>query len=93
MHLTVTLREELELFVREQIKSGRYSSPTDVVEAALFGLMDREVLREAKLKDLRAAIRLGLDSGPATEVGDMFERIRSEGRRRSAAKDAADAAE
>ena len=42
--------------------------------------------RKAKLEALRAEIQKGFDSGPAEEVGDMFERIKAEGRKRLAAK-------
>lgn len=90
MALTVTLRKELEELVAQLVASGRYRSESDVVNAALFCLRDRELLREAKLTALRAEIQKGLDSGPAEDVGDMFERIKSEGRRRLAAKDAAE---
>ena len=49
---------------------------------------EREERRKAKLEALRAEIQKGFDSGPAEEVGDMFECIRREGRKRLAAKNA-----
>jgi antitoxin ParD1/3/4 len=41
-----------------------------------------EKRRKAKLEALRAEIQKGFDSGPAEDVGDMFERIKTSGRKR-----------
>lgn len=90
MAMTVNIRKEFEEFIARLIESGRYNSEADVVDNALFYLEEREERREAKLAKLRAEIQKGFDSGPAEDVGDMFERIKSEGRRRLAVKDAAE---
>ncbi|HEY2862351.1 MAG TPA: hypothetical protein VGK37_01850 [Casimicrobiaceae bacterium] len=47
---------------------------------------EREERRKAKLDALGAEIQKGFDGGPAEDVGDMFERIKREGRKRLAAK-------
>ena len=49
---------------------------------------DREERRQAKLEALRAEIQKGLESGPAeyADIGDMFARIKREGRERVAAR-------
>ena len=47
---------------------------------------EREESRKAKLEALRVEIQKGFDSGPMEEVGDMFARIKAEGRKRLAAK-------
>jgi antitoxin ParD1/3/4 len=57
----VVLNDRAERFVAEQVSSGRFASASDVVDAALK-LMEE---REAKLAVLRAAIQEGLDSGEA----------------------------
>ena len=49
---------------------------------------EREERRKIKLEALRAEIQKGFDSGPAEEVGDMFERIKAQGRKRLAEKNA-----
>jgi antitoxin ParD1/3/4 len=48
---------------------------------------EREERRKAKLDALRAEIQKGFDSGPAEEFDpQFFDRIKSEGRKRLAAK-------
>jgi antitoxin ParD1/3/4 len=77
-----TLDERSEAFVESLVESGRYETVGDVLRDSLR-LMEA---REAKLEALRAEIQKGLDSGPMEEVGDMFERIKAEGRKRLAAE-------
>ncbi|WP_137132357.1 type II toxin-antitoxin system ParD family antitoxin [Rhizobium sp. FY34] len=57
----VTLDESLDRFVDEQVESGHFASPQDVVEAALR-LFEEE---QAKLTWLRNALIEGENSGPA----------------------------
>ncbi|MFC0240660.1 type II toxin-antitoxin system ParD family antitoxin [Rhodopseudomonas telluris] len=77
-----TLDEHSAAFVERLVESGRYETADDVLRDSVR-LMQA---REAKLDTLRAEIQKGLDSGPMEEVGDMFERIKTEGRRRLAAE-------
>ena len=57
------------------------------VIACLFVPELKNVHEQSDYSDnLRAEIQKGFDSGPAEEVGDMFERIKAEGRKRLAAK-------
>ena len=58
---SVALTEHFENFIDEQTGSGRYKTPTDVLEAGLR-LLERE---EMKLAWLRKAIADGDASGPA----------------------------
>ncbi|MCG6205868.1 type II toxin-antitoxin system ParD family antitoxin [Rhodopseudomonas sp. HC1] len=77
-----TLDEHSAAFVESLVESGRYETADDVLRDSVR-LMQA---REAKLDTLRAEIQKGLDSGPMEEVGDMFERIKAEGRKRLAAE-------
>ncbi|MFL9501360.1 type II toxin-antitoxin system ParD family antitoxin [Rhodopseudomonas palustris] len=77
-----TLDEHSAAFVDSLVESGRYETAGDVVRESLRQMQ----AREAKLEALRTAIQKGLDSGPMEEVGDMFERIKAEGRKRLAAE-------
>jgi antitoxin ParD1/3/4 len=58
---SISLGDHFNTFIEEQVASGRFSSASDVVRAALR-LLERE---EDKLKALRKALQEGLDSGPA----------------------------
>jgi antitoxin ParD1/3/4 len=57
-----SIGEHFNAFVDEQVQTGRYSSASDVMRAALRLLEERE----AKLAALRAALIEGEESGPAT---------------------------
>ena len=74
--------------IESLIESGRYSTASEVMREGLRLVEEREERRKAKLEALRAEIQKGFDSGPAEEVGDMFERIKAQGRKRLAAKNA-----
>jgi antitoxin ParD1/3/4 len=63
-------RRQLEKFVSDQVQSGAYQSASEVVREGLRLLVERRKTEELKLAALRAAIREGLDSGPA-EPFDM----------------------
>jgi antitoxin ParD1/3/4 len=65
MEMNISLTEQLEKFVSEQVQSGAYQSASEVVRDGLRLLADRRKAEELKLTALRAAIRDGLDSGPA----------------------------
>lgn len=78
--IPVTLPDELERFVSDQVKQGTYASP----EAAIVAAVDRERRRAEQHAWLAAEIQKGLDSGQAGEL-DMEEIIRR-GKTRLAAR-------
>ena len=86
MATSYSIGKHFEVFIESLLKSGRYSTASEVMRDGLRLVEEREERRKAKLEALRAEIQKGLDSGPAEEVGDMFARIKSEGRKRLAAK-------
>ena len=55
----VNLTDELDRFVLEKVKMGRYENASEVVRAALRTLEREEQQFEAKLAALRAAIDEG----------------------------------
>ena len=88
MATSYSIGKHFEEFIEGLIESGRYSTASEVLRDGLRLIEEREERRRAKLEALRAEIQKGIDSGPPEEVGDMFERIKSEGRKRLAAKNA-----
>ena len=70
----VNLTEELDSFVHEKVKTGRYENASEVVRAALRALEREEREFEAKLASLRAAIDAGDASGLAED--NVFARVR-----------------
>ena len=86
MATSYSIGKHFEGFIESLLESGRYSTASEVMRDGLRMVEEREQRRNAKLEALRAEIQKGLDSGPAEEVGDMFVRIKAEGRKRLAAK-------
>jgi antitoxin ParD1/3/4 len=70
--MNVHVPRHFEVWVEEQVASGRFSTTDQVFEEALRLLEQRE----AKVRDLRAAIQEGLDSGPAEPWEGADEIIR-----------------
>jgi antitoxin ParD1/3/4 len=71
----VTLDEPLDRFVDEQVESGRFASPQDVVEAGLR-LLEED---QRKLEWLRQALIEGENSGAARPLDrEEFKRLMRE---------------
>ncbi len=70
----VNLTRELDRFVLQKVRSGRYENASEVVRAALRTLEREEQQYQVKLSALRAAINEGLASGIA--AGNVFARVR-----------------
>ena len=86
MATSYSIGKHFEGLIESLIESGRYSTASEVMRDGLRMIEEREERRKAKRDALRAEIQKGLDSGPAEEVGDMFARIKAQGRERMAAK-------
>ena len=86
MATSYSIGKHFEEMIENLIASGRYSTASEIMREGLRLVEEREERRKAKLEALRAEIQKGFDSGPSEEVGGMFERIKSEGRKRLAAK-------
>ncbi|MEA5539476.1 type II toxin-antitoxin system ParD family antitoxin [Limnoraphis robusta Tam1] len=71
--MNISLTPELEQFVRSTVKSGRYSSASEVIEAALRLLEEREMERLVRLEELRKEIRIGIEASDRGEVFDGEE--------------------
>jgi antitoxin ParD1/3/4 len=68
--MNVSLTPELEQFVQDKVKSGRYLSASEVVREALRLLEERDRLREIRLETLRKEIRTGIEQ---SDRGEVFE--------------------
>jgi antitoxin ParD1/3/4 len=68
--MNVSLTPELEQFVQEKVKSGRYLSASEVVREALRLLEDRDRVRQIKLETLRQEIMVGVEQ---IERGEMID--------------------
>ena len=86
MASSYSVGKHFEGLIQTLIESGRYATASEIMREGLRLVEEREQQREARLAALRAEVQKGLDSGPAEEVGDMFERIKAQGRIRLAAE-------
>jgi antitoxin ParD1/3/4 len=60
--VNVSLTPELEQLIQERVRSGRYTSASEVVREALRLLQDRDELRRLRMDELRVKVAGGLDS-------------------------------
>jgi antitoxin ParD1/3/4 len=63
MGMNVNLTPQLEELVRAKVESGLYGSASEVVREALRLMDEQDRIRAAKLDQLRAEVRRGLESG------------------------------
>ena len=83
--MELTLTPELQRFLDERIKSGRFSGPEEVVQAGLISLMQQEQVEsfstdemEAIYPGFRQQIALGiadLDAGRARDGDEVFDQL------------------
>jgi antitoxin ParD1/3/4 len=68
LNISISLTPEFVSFIRAKVKSGRYTSTSEVVREALR-LLERAERQEAeRVKALRHAWKEGIDSGDAGEL-------------------------
>jgi antitoxin ParD1/3/4 len=65
--MNVNLTPALEEYVQQKVASGDYNNASEVIREALRFLKERDMLKEAKLRDLRAMIEEGINSGEPME--------------------------
>ena len=78
--MNVSLTPELEEFVSSKVKAGLYQSNSEVVRQGLRLLIEREQMLEARLGELKAEVREGLDQarrGELIPVEEIKRRLQS----------------
>ncbi|MBI1851114.1 MAG: type II toxin-antitoxin system ParD family antitoxin [Planctomycetes bacterium] len=83
-----SLTPELERYVAQKLKSGLYSTASEVIREALRSQMERESLNQSRIEQLRKDIQVGLDQlarGEGIDGEKAIARIlaKTRGRRRS----------
>lgn len=81
--MNVSLTPELEEVIVSKVKSGLYSSASEVVRESLRLLQKRDEIHSLKLEELRSQVQLGIDDLEAGRFRDgreamaeMRERLR-----------------
>jgi len=75
--MEVTLTSDLEVFIQEKVRSGRYTDASDVVRDALRALEQRE---EFESPELEAALLDGIRSPHHAFGAETLEKIRGTAR-------------
>jgi antitoxin ParD1/3/4 len=90
--MNISLSPELEKLVNEQVASGQYNSPSEVVREALKLLKEQDTLRQMRLEELRKEVALGveqMDQGKFSTYDSskaLADEIKAEGRKRLSRK-------
>ncbi|MDQ3087622.1 MAG: type II toxin-antitoxin system ParD family antitoxin [Acidobacteriota bacterium] len=59
--MNIVLSPELENLVNEQVKSGLYDSPSEVVRDGLLLLKEKAQLKQLRREELRREVQKGID--------------------------------
>lgn len=82
--MNVSLTPEFEQFVNEKVKSGDFSSASEVVRAGLRLLKEHDEERQARLEALRQAVGKGQEQarrGETKDGAEVFASVRKQLRR------------
>lgn len=83
--MDISLTPELEQFIEETVKTGRYRSVSDLINLAVSLLKDEENLDEEGTKELRRLVTVGVEEADRGDLAPWdAEEIKAEGRRRLA---------
>jgi len=88
MATSYSIGKHFEGLIESLIKSGRYSTASEIMRDGLRLIEGLEERRKAKLGALRAEIQKGFDSGPAeeTDIAEMIKAVKARGRQRLLAR-------
>jgi antitoxin ParD1/3/4 len=79
--MTLTLTEELEKFVREEVRRGAFASSSEYIRDLVRERYLKERDRAAKLQALDTALARGIadaEAGRLIPVDEAFKRLRAE---------------
>jgi antitoxin ParD1/3/4 len=78
--MTISVTAELDRFVKEQVRTGKYASSSEVVRAGLRLLYEREQERAERRDALKRLVQEGLEdlqSGKIVESKSVFSKMRT----------------
>ncbi len=77
----VSLTPNLEQFIQHEVKSGRYSSPSEVIREAVRLLQERKQLARSRDEEIRRGIRLAreqMERGEDQDGQELLRELRAE---------------
>ncbi|WP_290689821.1 MULTISPECIES: type II toxin-antitoxin system ParD family antitoxin [unclassified Haematobacter] len=75
--MTITMPAELAETLRQTVAGGEYASTSEVVREALRDWVRSRDTERRDLEALRAAIKIGIDSGPGIPADQVFAELRA----------------
>ena len=85
--LQIALSPDQERFIEDRIASGRYLTPSEMIDEGLRLLKEREIIRQAAIVELKQEIQFGIDEADRGDLVDgeevflEIERLSAERRR------------
>ena len=76
--MNISLTPELEQFIAEQVKSGKFFDASEVITEGLRLLWERDRIQKARLAELKEKIRIGIeasDRGEVFDIDDVFAEL------------------
>jgi antitoxin ParD1/3/4 len=76
--MNISLTPELEQFIAEQVKSGKFFDASEVITEGLRLLWERDRIQKARLAELKDKIRIGieeLDRGEGIDGEEVFAEL------------------
>lgn len=94
--MNISLTPELDSYVQEKVKTGMYHSASEVIREGLRLLQEQDLLRQARLEQLRREIAIGVEQIERGQYTDydvdnlepLVEKIEAKARERAAARKA-----
>ncbi|MGX9935607.1 type II toxin-antitoxin system ParD family antitoxin [Advenella kashmirensis] len=83
MPTSISLSTHFEVFIHQQVESGRYNNASEVVRAGLRLRQDQERLNNVKLAELRQSIATGMQSGDEKDASEVLDRLKAKYRNQS----------
>jgi antitoxin ParD1/3/4 len=81
MPTSVALGNHFEIFVKDQVQSGRFNNASEVIRAGLRLLEEYEERKQLALDALRAEIAAGRESGRGQPADEVFARLKAKYRK------------
>lgn len=74
--MNIILKPEMEQFIKEQLRNGRYFSVSEVVEEALQLLEAQQQIHQMTMDKIRQQVAIGIEQADKGEVFDGQEVIK-----------------
>ena len=68
--MNISLTPDLEQFIQNQVESGKYTSASEVIQAALRLFVQQQHIYQGRFEELQKEIMIGIEASRQGEVVD-----------------------